>query len=125
MLELVSVDGERMLVLAVGPTMYPQQRRILVAGNIRRRLHHECVHIGTVPALEANVVDGTQLQLGEKRVIVSSELAQGVAPGAVQWRPVSSQSSRCRWGRRDRSPVPGRGRKESARCQATTSGGPR
>ena len=65
-----------MLVLAVRAAMDPQQRRILCGPPRRAAVDQQAVDFRAVVALETNVFDGAKLQLSQKCIVVSGELAQ-------------------------------------------------
>src|SRR6202041_324311 len=62
-LELIALERQRMLVRSIGSAVDPQYGRILAAGDIRGRRDDESVNLGAVLALEADVLDGAELQL--------------------------------------------------------------
>src|SRR5580698_7395587 len=75
-LERISIEEERVTVLPIWSAMNPEQSWILARRHKVRRFYHHAVNFRAVFALERDVLNGAELNLGEKAVIARSELAQ-------------------------------------------------
>ena len=61
--EELAIERERVLILSVRPAVDDQQRRILRAGLVARRLDDQAVDVGAVLALRLEILGRRQLQL--------------------------------------------------------------
>src|SRR5450432_2273579 len=75
-LKRIGVEGQAVIVLAVGSAVNPEKSGIFFRGTVGGRLDHHAVDFGAVLAFEGDVFDGAELELGEERVVVSGELAE-------------------------------------------------
>src|SRR6266850_3799763 len=69
----VALQLEGVVVLAVGSAVDPHDRRIATSGNVVGWLDELSVHDRAVAAPEGDVLDRSQLQLPEQRLVVSAQ----------------------------------------------------
>ena len=84
-LELPQIVTQIVLILAARPAVYPHHGGILFSLLIIRRLDHQAMNFGPVPAVELQLLDRPKADLGHQHIVVPRELAQPLCVERIQF----------------------------------------